>query len=97
VVTDKSMSVREVEIYVKKLNKDKEDKKKTDELNAANDEGNGKKGIEVDYMREAQNELTASMGRRVTITRRGKKGKVEIEFFDDDDFNALYETLIKER
>ena len=91
VVTDKAMNVREVEAYVKKLNKQAAQKDQPDESKDAND-----REIKVDYLREAQNKLTEAMGRRVTIKKRGSKGKIEIEFFDDDDFNALYDMLIKD-
>ena len=91
VVTDKAMNVREVEAYVKKLNKQAAQNDETDETKDAND-----REVKVDYLREAQNRLTEAMGHRVTIKKRGSKGKIEIEFFDDDDFNALYDMLVKD-
>jgi len=33
------------------------------------------------------------LGRRVTIKQGRGKGKVEIEYYDLDDFNALYDEL----
>ena len=49
----------------------------------------------VDYTREAETQLTKSMGRRVTIQagKKNGKGKVEIEFYNDDDLNALIQAL----
>ena len=49
----------------------------------------------VDYTREAETQLTKSMGRRVKIQtgKKNGKGKVEIEFYNDDDLNALIQAL----
>jgi len=86
VAIDNEMSVREVETYVRKLNEQPKVKKEQKYNNV----------IEVDYLHEAQNKLTLALGRRVTVVKKKDRGKVEIEFFGDDDFNDLYETLINE-
>jgi len=72
------MSVREVEAFVKKL---KAPPKK--------DYGTG----DVDYVLEAQHRLTQALGRRVTIKQGKDKGKLEIEYYDQDDFNELFVAL----
>ena len=74
------MSVREVEALVRKLDREKPRRTK-------------QRGAEVDYIMEAQNQLTAALGRRVTIRQGRGKGKIEIEYYDQDDFNALYDAL----
>jgi len=75
------MSVREVESLVKKLNREKPGKSK-------------KAGFEVNYVLEAQNRLTAAMGRRVTIKQGKGKGKIELEYYDLEDFDVLFATLL---
>ena len=50
------------------------------------------------YYREAENKLSEALGRKVTIkTDSGKqgKGKIIIEFYDTQDFNALNDTMLK--
>ena len=48
---------------------------------------------EVDYVAEAQRELTAQMGRGVKIVTGRKKGRVELEYYGMDDLNDLLEAL----
>jgi len=75
------MSVREVESLVRRLEKEKSKSPK-------------QRVAEVDYMLEAQNRLMRALGRRVTIRQGRDKGKIEIEFYDLDDFTILYEELL---
>ncbi|MCL2819695.1 MAG: ParB/RepB/Spo0J family partition protein [Oscillospiraceae bacterium] len=75
------MSVREVEALVRRLSKEKSDKSK-------------KSGLEVNYLLEAQKRLTASMGRKVTIKQAKGKGKIELEYYDREDFDVLYDVLL---
>ena len=75
------MSVREVEALVRKLNKEKTTRAKS-------------VAIEVNYLLEAQNRLTSAMGRRVTIKQGKGKGKIELEYYDQEDFNVLYDALL---
>lgn len=51
------------------------------------------RGITVDYAREVSTELTALLGRRVTLTDGKKTGKIELEFYGSDDREALIEKL----
>jgi ParB family chromosome partitioning protein len=89
IVVERGLNVRDVEALVKKM--------------AAGRRGRGKKKEKkarggVDYTADAQNRLTAALGRRVTIKRGrggGKgAGRLEIAFYDDDDFNVLFDALI---
>jgi len=74
------MSVREVEALVKKLDREKTKRAK-------------QRGIGVDYLLDAQNRLSEALGRRVTIKQGRGKGKIEIEYYDQDDFNVLFDVL----
>jgi len=74
------MSVREVESLVKKLDRDKSKRTK-------------QRIVEVDYLLDAQNRLTAELGRRVTIRQGRGRGKIELEYYNQDDFNALFDAL----
>ena len=75
------MSVREVEAIVRKLSREKPGKSK-------------KSGLEVNYILGAQNQLSAALGRRVTITQGRGKGKVELEYYDQEDFDVLFDVLL---
>ena len=83
---DNDMSVREVESLVRKLDREKPRSPKPG-------------GAVTDYLLEAQNQLIEALGRRVTIKQgRGKdlsrvRGRIEIEYYDQDDFNVLYDAL----
>ncbi|MCL2402478.1 MAG: ParB/RepB/Spo0J family partition protein [Oscillospiraceae bacterium] len=77
-VVKDGMSVRDVEALVKKL-----------KTSPKKDYGTG----DVDYMLEAQHRLTQTLGRRVTIKQNKDKGKIEIEYYNQDDFNELFVAL----
>ena len=49
--------------------------------------------LEVDYFAECEKELTRQLNRRVRIVRGKRKGKVELEYYSDEDLQALYELL----
>ena len=74
-VIDRKMSVRELEEYVAKLLKPKEIKKPR------------AKDI---FIEEQENNLKKLLGTSVTIKQsRNKKGKIEIEFKDNDEFERI--------
>jgi ParB family chromosome partitioning protein len=77
---ENNLNVREVETLVKRLNSEKQESAKQPET-------------EVDYFTEVQNRLTAALGRRVTIRQGKGKGKIEIEYYSQDDLNALFDGL----
>lgn len=81
-VVNNGMSVREVEAFVKKLDRDKSKRAK-------------QRSMEVDYILDAQNRLTAAMGRRVTIKQGRGKGKIELEYYDQEDFDILFDMLME--
>jgi len=78
---DNGMSVREVESLVRKLESTKAKSAK-------------RRIAEVDYLLESQNRLTKALGRRVTVKQGRGKGKIEIEFYDQEDFNVLFDELL---
>ena len=49
--------------------------------------------FEVDYVAECEKTLSRHLNRGVRITRGKRKGKLELEFYGDDDLNALFEAL----
>jgi len=78
---ENDMSVREVEALIKKLDKTKTKRTK-------------QRGDEMDYLLDAQNRLTTAVGRRVTIRQGRGKGKIEIEYYSQDDFDILFDALL---
>ena len=74
------LSVRQTEALVKRLTAEKKPVRTPDPH-------------EVDYVAEAQRELTAQMGRGVKIVTGRKKGRVELEYYGMDDLNDLLEAL----
>jgi ParB family chromosome partitioning protein len=77
----RSLSVRETEALVKKA--------------SAPAESKPEKKADV-HTRAAEDKLRISLGTRVRINRKGKGGKIEIEFVNEDELQRLYERLIGE-
>ncbi len=80
-VIRKSLSVRQTEDLVKRLR------------NAAEVVERKKNGSEERHLASLADNLSRRFGTKVQIKRRGKKGKLEIEFYSDDDLNRLLELL----
>lgn len=51
--------------------------------------------IIVNYISETEKQLTSSMGRKVLIKDKRRRGKIEIEYYGIDDREALIEALMK--
>ena len=79
----RSLSVRDTETLVKKLNKEFE---KGDVVVEQGDE------IEVDYIKDLEKKAMHLTGKRVKIKNKGKVSTVEIDFYGNDD---LEDILIK--
>lgn len=73
-IIDKKMSVRELENYIANLNKEKIKKQRTVDI----------------FIEEQENILKQKFGTRVIIKQnKNKKGKIEIEFKDNDEFDRI--------
>ena len=82
-IFDEKMSVREVEKYIKNLNKPEKPKKKEN------------KSLEIIYQ-EKEEVLKQSLATKVSVTGKGNgSGKIEIEFFSHDDFDRLMDILTR--
>jgi ParB family chromosome partitioning protein len=77
----KGLSVRETERLVKRLKAEKEKPKKPESSS------------EQRYLSDVANDLSGRFGTKVQIKRRGKKGRVEIEFYSNDDLDRLLSLL----
>ena len=84
-IFDEKLSVREVEKRVKELLNPKEQKAKKEEI---------PKNIQYIY-EDVENKLKEKFSRKVAINAKGKNGtgKIEIEFYSNDDFDRLIEAL----
>ena len=76
------MSVRELEKHVKRLNEGEKEEK----------EQKGKT-FTVNYMEEIERRLQSSMGRKVKITPGRKKGRIELEYYGNEDLERLIDML----
>ena len=78
----KKLSVRRAEALVDSLLKMPEPEPKKD-------------GTAVDYLGECSRELENALGRRVRMQQGRKSGRIELEYYDADDREALIEALRK--
>ena len=79
-VVERQLSVRQTEALVRALQKPQREPKKSDpDL-----------GL---YLGELEKDLTGRLDRKVTISHRGKKGKIELEYYGDQDLEALLSLL----
>ena len=81
VVVSKGLSVRDTERLVRRMKSQKKAFKEPS------------KGFEEIYISDLSDELSQLLGTRVQIRRKGRKGKVEIEFYNDDDLDRLIRLL----
>ena len=82
-VVAKKLSVRDTEALIKRINAEKKPAP-TPELTSAQR-----------YFRDVSEDLSRQFGTRVRIQRKAKKGRVEIDFFSDDDLDRLLGLLRK--
>ena len=80
-VIDENLSVRELERLVKKIaeGKTKEEKDRVEELNP--------------YYKEIKNQLQNYFGTKVNISNRNNKGKIEIEYYSEDDLQRILDII----
>ena len=48
---------------------------------------------QVDYLAECEKELTAGLGRKVRIVSGKRKGRIELEYYGQEDLQQLYDAL----
>lgn len=86
-VLNQSLSVRQTELLVKKLQESAPAKKQPT-------------GVKVNYLEEVARKLTSRLGRKVTLVNGRKKGRIELEYYGNDDLEQLIsqlEQLMKKR
>ena len=76
-IVAKGLSVRETERLIKRLKAEKEKPKQP--ISSS----------EQRYLSDVADDLSGRFGTKVKIKRRGQKGRVEIEFFSNDDLDRL--------
>ncbi len=81
-IVSKNLSVRAAETLVKKL-KDRKPGASSAKARSSEDV----------YMESLADDLTRHLGTRVRIVRRGKRGRLEIEFYANDDLGRLVARL----
>ena len=82
-IIENGLSVRQTEQLVKRL-QNKADKSEKEE-----------DPTKVDYVKEAERDLSNRIGRACRISHGKKKGRIEIEYYGVDDLNDLLEALHK--
>ena len=79
-VVAESLSVRQTEALVKALQRTKKERPKAaDEISL--------------YLGEAEKKLSGRLGRKVKIAHKGKKGRIELEYYNVQDLESLLEAL----
>lgn len=78
----RSLSVRDTEALVKKLNKDYEKGLNPTPVTESNE-------IEVDYVKDLEKKAMHLTGKRVKIKTKGKVSTVEIDFYGNDDLEDI--------
>lgn len=80
-VVSKKLSVRETENLIKRMNREKQNPKVP------------KISSDKIYFDGIADELSRRFGTKVQIKRKGKKGKVEVDFYSDSDLNRILKFL----
>jgi ParB family chromosome partitioning protein len=80
-VIARKLSVRETETLIKRINAEKKAAPSPEVT------------PEQRYFNDVSEDLSRYFGTRVRIQRKGKKGRVEIDFFSDEDLGRLLELL----
>ena len=78
-----NLSVRQTEALVKALQKAAKEPKQSDSLSP---------GISI-YLAEVEKNLSSRFGRKVRIVDKGNKGRIELEYYDINDLDALLNAL----
>ena len=81
-IVEKQLSVRDVEKYIQMLDK-----------KAAQDKNKEEKQINTLFYREIQENLQKLFGTKVSISKGNKKGKIEIEYYSDDELERIIQII----
>lgn len=87
-IISKNLSVRKAEQLASKYLKDNETKENDNYSHSS-------KNVPIDYAKEVSEELSKLLGRKVTLLEGKKTGKIELEFYSDDDRENLISKLKK--
>lgn len=80
-VVQENLSVRQTESLVKALQREKKEKPK-------------ETGPDLSlYLGELEKDLAGHLGRKVKIAHKGKKGRIELEYYNEQDLEALLSLL----
>ena len=79
-IVERQLSVRDIEKYIQMLSKKKEDEKE-------------KKEQYNPFYREIQEGLQKLLGTKVSISKGSKKGKIEIEYYSDDELERIIQII----
>ena len=80
-VIESQLSVRQTEALVKALQKEKKEQDKP-------------AGEDISlYLGELEKDLSGRLGRKVKIAHKGKKGRIELEYYNDQDLETLLTLL----
>lgn len=84
-IIDEKLTVRQTEEFIKKLSKENDNKKQKEEI------------IVSPYIKETEVILQNYFGTKVSIlnNNKNKKGKIEIEYYSDEDLNRILEIISK--
>lgn len=91
-VLERKLSVRETEALAKKAN----EPAPVESSPAAADAEAAAEPLDV-HTRKAEETMRLSLGTRVQIRRKGKGGRIEIEFVSEDELHRLYEYITERR
>lgn len=80
-IIEKALSVRETEKYIQVLLSDKKEKKAEDKMKTN------------PFYRELQETLQKTLGTKVIISKGAKKGKIEIEYYSDEELSRIIELI----
>lgn len=78
-VIDEKLSVRELERLIKLSKSDKPEKKKVREINP--------------YYKDVTDRLQNYFGTKVNISNKNNKGKIEIEYYSEEDLQRILEII----
>jgi len=80
-ILEKGLTVRETEALIKRMKEPKPTSQKPEP------------GPDETWFVSLSDDLSRRFGTRVQIQRKGKVGKLEIEFYDNDDLDRLIQLL----